>query len=414
MGSSAASSEVALRNNFTGRGTRFRAAPLAVATFVAMLANSMLVPALPGIAAGLGVTVAQAGALVTAYVLAYGLLTPALGILADRVGRRAVLVPCLVAFGIGGAVPIVTTDFALVVAGRVLQGAGGAGILPVALAWVADSAVESRDRATGALSVAFAAGESFAPVVGGVLALASWRAPFAAYLAALPVALLVAVAVPDSRPSRRSTFASYARGAGRVLRSPALLALYATFFLFAFAYFGLVTLFPAHAALKWGAGPGKSGLLLLAFGVGWTLSSAAFSRLDRVPRGFLLAGGLVAQAGALGGLLATHSASVAVPLLAAWGAGAGAVVTALFALVPSRTEEEHRGVVSSLLSSTGFLGLGAGPVALPLVASASFDAAAPIAIGAIAVATGLASAVALADARALLKGAKAARRARRA
>lgn len=378
-----------------------RAWPLAVATFVAMLANTLLVPALPAIAAGLGLSVAAAGALVTAYVLAYGLLTPVLGVVADRVGRRRVLVPCLLAFGIGGAVPLVTTDFALVIAGRVLQGAGGAGILPVALAWVADAAAstESRDRATGALSVAFAAGETSAPAIGGLLAVLGWRWPFVAYLVALPAAVLVAFRVPEAPAVRRTTFRAYATGGARVLRSGTLLALYATFFLFAAAYYGLVTLFPAHAAAAWGAGPGRSGLLLLAFGIGWALSSLAFTRLDGVPRSRLLAGGLLVQALALATLVLAGSEALAAPLLAAWGAGAGAVVTALFALVPARADDEHRGVVTSLLTSTGFLGLGSGPVAFPLLGAATFETGVAVGIAMLAAAVGLAGAVAIADAR---------------
>lgn len=73
----------------------------------------------------------------TAFLLASAVLTPILGRLGDKVGKRRVLVAVLLLLTIGSVVAALATDLPVLVLGRVLQGAGGA-TLPLAFSIVRD------------------------------------------------------------------------------------------------------------------------------------------------------------------------------------------------------------------------------------------------------------------------------------
>ena len=65
--------------------------------------------------------------LIVAFTLPGALFTPVMGVLGDRVGRKKVLVPSLVLFGLAGAACGLARDFETLVALRFLQGAGSSG-----------------------------------------------------------------------------------------------------------------------------------------------------------------------------------------------------------------------------------------------------------------------------------------------
>lgn len=352
---------------------------LVAAAAVAMLPNSLLIPAFPEVARGLGRSASEVGLLVTAYTLAYAALTPFAGVVADRVGRKRVIVPALLAFAAGGLVPLVDARWPVVLAGRVLMGAGGAGILTVVFALLGDLAADAgRARAAAAVSGTVAVADAVVPFLGGLLAaVGGWRAPFYAYALAVPAALAVAVAVPEPPPAAPSTLRAYAAGARAALTSPRLLALYAANVLAALAYFGFFVVVPARVASRLGGGPLEAGLLFLAFGVAWT--AVAVLLRARAADERLVAGGLALSAGSL---VAAAAAPGLVPLAAAmvaWGAGTGLVYTPLFALLAVESPASHRAAAASVFNALTLVGLGLGP-------------AAAAALGGAFVATGLAAA----------------------
>ncbi|MGH2684483.1 MAG: MFS transporter, partial [Actinomycetota bacterium] len=71
-------------------------------TATGILANPLIAPAIPDILADLDAPRGQAGFLIAAGTLPGIVVAPVIGVLADRYGRRAVLLPCLVLFGLFG------------------------------------------------------------------------------------------------------------------------------------------------------------------------------------------------------------------------------------------------------------------------------------------------------------------------
>ena len=173
------------------------------------LDQTIMAPALPAVAGDLG-GLNHIPTVVTAYLAAATVVMPAYGKLGDRFGRRRVL---LVAIGVfmGGALlcGVAQSMLALVIA-RIIQGAGGGGLMIGAQA-VLGEVVSPRERGRylGLLSGVYVLAAVGGPLLGGfVVDHLSWRWIFAGYL---PLGLLALIMVrrtlrlPVPQRDRRST-----------------------------------------------------------------------------------------------------------------------------------------------------------------------------------------------------------------
>ena len=111
--------------------------------FVMVLSNSLLIPVLPLLQAQMNLTPFQSGLIVTAFSIPAGLTIPVVGYLSDRFGRKVIIVPSLIIFGLGGllagiAAWLTPRPFAWMLAARVLQGLGGGGTYQIAMALAGD------------------------------------------------------------------------------------------------------------------------------------------------------------------------------------------------------------------------------------------------------------------------------------
>ena len=155
--------------------------------------------------------------IVTGYAISFGGLLILGGRAADLLGRRRMFVAGLIAFSLASLAGGLAQDPVLLIAARVVQGAGAAIVAPAALSLITTGFPEGpeRTRAIGLYgavsSVGFVAGQ----VLGGVLVqLTSWRAVF---LVNVPVGLIAAALSPavlgPAAPPRRKQVRLDVRGA---------------------------------------------------------------------------------------------------------------------------------------------------------------------------------------------------------
>ncbi|WP_221047377.1 DHA2 family efflux MFS transporter permease subunit [Methylogaea oryzae] len=142
----------------------------------------------------------------TYYFVSLGLALPLAGRFAQRFGAGRVFVAAMLAMALGSAACAVTGDFALFIAGRVLQGLGGGVALPVAQnLFLAGYGEAQRPRAMALWSVASLSPFTVGPLLGGWMAeVWGWRGLFQFNL---PLALLsagLAWALLDAQETRRS------------------------------------------------------------------------------------------------------------------------------------------------------------------------------------------------------------------
>lgn len=125
---------------------------------------------------------------ITGFMLAFGGLLPLAGRLVDAYGRRRMTIYGMVFFILSSLVCATAPNVTWLVTGRVLQGVGGAFVVPGAIAMIA-GAFEGRRKSVGLAVVMGAAGTgaAFGPLVGGLLAQYDWRYVF---LLNVPLGLL--------------------------------------------------------------------------------------------------------------------------------------------------------------------------------------------------------------------------------
>ena len=104
---------------------------VAIAFFMQTLDGTILNTALPAMARDLGESPLRMQSVVIAYMLTVALLIPASGWLADRFGTRRAFLSAIVLFSIGSLLCALSPSLPWLVAARVVQGVGGALLLPV-------------------------------------------------------------------------------------------------------------------------------------------------------------------------------------------------------------------------------------------------------------------------------------------
>lgn len=126
---------------------------------------------------------------VTAYLAAVGVTQMSAGWVADRFGRKASFTFALVLFTVASVLCASSVSLGMLVAARVLQGAGGGLLMPVAMAMIYELfEPEERGRALGYFGIAVMAAPAVGPVLGGgLIASAGWRWLF---LINLPIGLV--------------------------------------------------------------------------------------------------------------------------------------------------------------------------------------------------------------------------------
>ena len=155
-----------------GRGWRPRANPWAIAVVVALAAfmevldTSIANVALPHMAGSLGASTDQSTWILTSYLVSNAIVLPITGWFAGILGRKRFFLICLAAFTASSLLCGIAPSLDLIILFRVLQGAGGGGLQPMAQAILADTFPPEKRGVAFAL---FGVTTVLAPVVGPTL-----------------------------------------------------------------------------------------------------------------------------------------------------------------------------------------------------------------------------------------------------
>jgi EmrB/QacA subfamily drug resistance transporter len=173
--------------------------------FVLMLDSTVVALALPAIQHDLDASSPALQWVQNAYLLIIATLVVTAGRIGDIAGRRRVFLAGLALFGAGSALAALAPSPDLLIAGRVVQGAGGAAMLALSLAIVSDAFPDAeRPRALGLWAAVSGISLAVGPLVGGALVeAASWRWIFWLNLPFLAAGLLITLRA--TRESRDET-----------------------------------------------------------------------------------------------------------------------------------------------------------------------------------------------------------------
>ncbi|MFJ8577840.1 MFS transporter [Micromonospora sp. NPDC093277] len=297
--------------------------------------------ALPELMIALPASAGQLQGVFVAYLLTFGLLMMPLGALADRIGRRRVLLAGLLLFGLGAAGAALAADASALLLARAGMGLGAAVIMPTAMAMLPVLFPPAeRARAFAVASAAVSLGLCLGPLVAGALLQRYWWG--SVFLVDVPIVLLAVLLVlalfPESRASSPAARAD--RRPSRPVLVLALVYVLMTGFLF------VLTPYLDGVGSARGLAAGVRllplvGALLLGAALGERLGTRVGPRAPAVAGALLLAAGLAVFA-TVG--TATAAARVTAGLVAV-GAGLGAMLTSALRAATADAPDDLLGVV---------------------------------------------------------------------
>jgi len=252
-------------------------------SLIAILGVASVTPTFPSLRAALDVPVEKIGLLITVFTFPTLILGPIIGVFADRIGRKKIIVPSLILFGIAGFACAFVRDFNLLLGLRFLQGIGAASLLSLSVTLVGDLySGDKRVTAMGYNASVSSIGTALYPTIGGALATMGWYFPFMLPIVAIPVGLLVLFGLKNPEPQGQRNLKVYLSNALIALKNRQLFGLFiasaANFVLLCGAY---VTYLPSLIADKFGAEPFTIGLFLSSVSVAIALTSSQLGNLAR-------------------------------------------------------------------------------------------------------------------------------------
>lgn len=354
---------------------------LSAATFVIFFQAFMVAPIIPTLASAFGVSPQDAGLIVPAYLVPYGVATLAYGLLADRYGLWRIMAGSLLTFAILTVATATARSVEELALWRVATGLGAAGVVPLALTLVGKLfPYERRGRPLGWLFGAMAGGMAFGSTFGAVLEPSiGWRGLFLAVgLAGLTVLLVL---LPRRRllsgaaPAAGGRLGALLRGYGSLLCTPRGARTYGFVLANSMFHSGVFTWLGLYFEQRHGLGPVGIGLALVGYGLPGFLFGPMIGRMaDRHGRGRLLPFGLALSA--IGAAALIPDAPLAVAVVAVTVLSLGYDTTQpLFAGIVTALGGPRPGQAMGFNVFTLFLGFGLGSLVFGEVLRVGFGIA---------------------------------------
>ncbi len=263
------------------------ASPPHLLTLILLTANSVLtlnmfVPSLAHMAEDFGVDYAVMSLAVGGYLLMTAVTQLLMGPLADRYGRRPVILSGLAIFTVASVICALTQDIVIFLAARMMQSASATG-MALSRAIIRDQ-FDDREAATKMATVAMimAIAPMLGPSFGGLMdAFLGWRASFGFYaFSGVALFVLTYLDLGETHLKRSATFGAQFREYPELFRSRRFwgYALCAAFSVSTFHIF--VSGAPLVVAAAFGMSPAELGVYIGTITLGFIIGSAISSRVS--------------------------------------------------------------------------------------------------------------------------------------
>lgn len=142
--------------------------------FIVMADNWVVSPLLPAISGSLGVAVTNAGLLITAYMIPFGIFQLIFGPLADRFGKKLIINISMIVFTLATALCVVGSSLTDLGIYRALTGIFAASVMPTSLALIGDIfPMKERQSAIGTFMGIAYLGQGMSMAIGGLIPIIS-------------------------------------------------------------------------------------------------------------------------------------------------------------------------------------------------------------------------------------------------
>jgi len=173
-----------------------------LATFMEVLDTSVANVSLPHIAGSLSASTDEATWVLTSYLVSNAIILPATSWLAGMFGRKQLLITCIIIFSLASALCGAAPSLGLLIVARVIQGAGGGALQPIAQAVLLESfPPEKRGQAMAVYGMGIIVAPIIGPTLGGwITDNYSWRWIFYINVPVGILAIMMAQAFVENPP----------------------------------------------------------------------------------------------------------------------------------------------------------------------------------------------------------------------
>jgi MFS family permease len=339
-------------------------------TLLAVLGVSSVAPVFPTVAQELHVRTEAIGLLITVFTMPGIILTPIFGVLADRFGRKQVLVPALILFSLAGAACSLARDFEVLLLLRFFQGVGAASLGSLNATLIGDLfRGPQRTEAMGYNASVLSIGTAIYPSLGGALAVLGWYVPFALPIVGLFVALAVLFRLESVPVEKGAALGTYLKDAVSGMKNRKVVGLYLVSIMTFIVLYGAYTTFiPLHLSAEFGSTALAIGLIM---SIGSLSTALTASLLRFITRAFTpehlitIAFGLYALSFLAIPWLPAHW-MVAIPV-GLFGVAQGLNYPVVMSLLAGLAPSEHRAIFMSANGMVLRIGQTLGPLLMAAV-----------------------------------------------
>lgn len=342
---------------------------------VMTLGNSMLIPVLPLIEKNLNVSDFQVSLIITIYSIVAIILIPIAGYLSDKWGRKKVIIPSLCIAAIGGIVTgwvswKLENPYIWILIGRVIQGIGSAGAMPVVIPCVGDMFQEEKQVSSGLglIETSNTLGKVLSPIVGSFLASFVWFLPFwfIPILCVISIVLIIFWVKPPQQEIEVLPLKIFLQRVKEILYEKGrwLFSIFTLGGIIMFILFGILfylsTVLEKRYQLE---GIQKGFILAIPLA---SLSLTSYITGKKIENKKILMKWCICIGFCILGITLLipvffKSIYIIIISLVASGIGIGIALPSLDVLVTEGVQKEQRGSITSLYSSMRFVGVATGP-----------------------------------------------------
>jgi ACDE family multidrug resistance protein len=321
--------------------------------------------------------------IITSYSVAAVFLIPVAGYLSDRFGRKMVILPSLILALIGGLIAGFASwkldePYTWIIIGRILQGIGAAGAMPIILPLVGDLYKDDDEKTSSCLGIIETSntfGKVLSPILGSVFAAFLWFLPFFSIsifslVSIILIFFFVKVPKEKDQPVKLKEFLSNTKATfkeeGSWLFTIFLNGIFVMLVLFSILFFLSENLEKVHDIKGIKKGFVLAIPLLLLCIASYISGRNIKGNLATMKKIMIVCVIILSISTGFVGI--TSDKLILLLVVTSFvGISIGILLPVLDAIITENTKKEERGTISSFYSSARFIGVAAGPPIMSLV-----------------------------------------------
>jgi len=336
-----------------------------------VMAGWIIAPVVHVMRADLGVGPVSAGLIITTHALFTALFYPPAKIIVSKIGVKKALGFGLLLYGVSGGSGLVINTYWLLLISRVLLGIGYALTLTPLTAVLNLYEEEEVEKMMGVSKDTKAFGSINWPVFGGFLGIFSWHLPFAVYLFAIPLGLVVLISVPEiyrkSKDTRKQDTElmkeDYPLTGASFHEKYLLLVVYGLTFLTNILLFTILIFLPQLLEGTWISFPFFISLFFIAVMISGAVTSSKYQKIrSALSNKMVIPTALGLWAAGFAAISQTYSSLIILASVVLFGIGEGLITPAVATWVDNTIPLSYCSKVKSRMGTIRYLGQFSAPV----------------------------------------------------